>query len=114
MHFYSLHLVGITELMPVFMDQFYQVSREFHITSYDREDVYDWVIREAVDKYLKRKYMTGVVGHYRCDIGKLVYDHVEHLVLTSINPKLDQIFKEPIIHYKVKVMVINDVIVIGK
>lgn len=113
-HLYSLHLVSITELMPMLMERFFEVNQEFRISSHEQDDVYDWIIREAVDRYLRSKYMTGVVGHYSYDIGKIVYDYVESIMISRVYPKLDMIFKEPILCYKVKVMVINDIIVIGK
>lgn len=96
------------------MENFYIAQTEFNFPPNEKEAIFDWAIKESVDRYLRRRYMVGVIGHYRYDLGVIYFDHIEGILLSRFYPKLDQIFRMPVLHTDCKVMVVNDTIVIGK
>jgi hypothetical protein len=52
------------------------VQREFNIRQEDYEPIFDWCVREALNRVFALPAGTRVDGHYRHDVYRCVYDHV--------------------------------------
>lgn len=60
----------------------------YNIRQDEYEDIYDWVVVEAMQKFLRNYYNATVRNHYPYDLGKCIYLHVGEFIENYIHDQL--------------------------
>lgn len=111
---YSIIVINITDVYNYLRSNYDSIINHNYIRPNEIEDMYDWVVTEALSKVFINYYKTNVDKHYRHDIYKCVFDSYGLYVCSILieilkNNKLNFIRNDV-----VKIMVLKETLVIGK
>lgn len=108
-------VLSLQSLRYFYLNSFSDISKQYMIRLDEEEDLYDWLVTEALQRVLQLIYRASVGAHYRHDIYKNVYD--------SIGAEFQYHVKHQILHVhrlsflqgqKVKILVAGDTLFITK
>lgn len=111
---YVTTIISIASLRNHFLTYVNQIKVDYKLHDDQEEHLFDWLISEAVNRSIDKLYSATLVGHYRHDVYKLVYEsldtnyavHVQHLLQSY------QFHLQP--GQQVKLLVAGDIIILVK
>lgn len=108
---YSLTVICIQEFANIFRWEIANISYTYRLSLEHQDILYDWLVREAFNRILKRCHIQD---HYRHDIYRCVYDELGH----EIEHILKRKFKLHHITFnhneRIKILVAGDNIILAR
>lgn len=111
---YSLILITIPKFRNEFINSFKNISYSFNIPLQQKEDLYDWLIFEALSSVLNLKFQGRVKNHYRHDVYRGVYESMGLSAELYINEQLILHGLTFIKNETVKLLVAGDTLIIAR
>lgn len=77
--YFTTILIDASALRAVYDKEFFGFQNQYNIQDDEFEDVYDWMVTEAVNEMLAIPNRSVVVGHYKHDVYRAFYDHFKYI-----------------------------------
>lgn len=111
---YTVYILSLANYRSYYMHHFVTVTKALNIRPDAVEDMYDWIIAEALSRTLRIINSTQVINHHKHDLYKCAYDHLgvhaEIALVTQINSNGLRFLENQV----VKLLVAGDNLIIAK
>lgn len=111
---YDTTIMSIAQLRYEFLTNMYSYKAQFLIPDESEEHLYDWLITNAVDRAVRQLYYATVVGHYKHDVYRLVFDCVQFQYTSFVSRLFKSLQYSLQPGQKLKLMVAGDNIILAK
>lgn len=81
---YVTIILSLDSIRYHYLNRWIIYQKQFNLTLEVEDDLYDWLVNEALNKVSRLKFSATVTGHYRHDIYKCVYDDIGHIMEMSL------------------------------
>lgn len=111
---YSIIIINITDVHNYLRSNYDSIINHNFIRPNEIEDLYDWIVTEALSKIFVNYYKTYINKHYRHDVYKCVFDYYGPYVCSILMEILKNNKLTFITNDVVKIMVLKETLIIGK
>lgn len=111
---YGIIIINISDVYNYLRNNYDSIINVNNVRPHEIEDAYDWVILEALSKIFVNYYKTNIDKHYRHDVYKCVFDYHGMNVCAILIELLKNNKLTFIRNDIVKIMVLREILVIGK
>lgn len=111
---YSLVIISLSEILDYFTDNIRLEAIKYNYIEENYEDIYDWVVLNALHNILNLKFDATLSKHYNQDFYKCIYETLGFQIEIMLRDKISAykiIFNK---NEMVKAIVAEDSLIIAK
>jgi len=111
---YSIMILTLSTFRVKYINDFSYICNSHNIRKDEREILYDWLVKEAVNNVMIFKCYNKVQDHYKHDVYKCIYTEYKYILETHINNQINLHNLTFLREHLIKVMVAGDSLLLAR